>query len=209
MDFTIVKIMNELGVSEEEARALVEFDLKHKKGEEIGKIEKSVVEGAGAQQLTNFTKSTNFTKNTKNTQNSKNTENTKNTISNAESVISNTEKVDNPIENTNHSTNNTYTNESIEPKLSDIKTNPTPKISAKEISETRNVEIFEFENENPKSKFKKQSFISEIENQILENYIGIEFPQNLNTTSVSFKVDGKYYTLKLTEHKSKPAGFKE
>ena len=202
MDFTIVKIMNELGVSEEEARALVEFDLKHKKVEEVGKIEKSVVEVAGAQQLT---KSTNFTKNTKNnTQN-----NTKNTISNAESVISNTEKVDNPIENTNHSTNNTYTNESIEPKLSDINTNPTPKISAKEISETRNVEIFEFENENPKSKFKKQSFISEIENQILENYIGIEFPQNLNSTSVSFKVDGKYYTLKLTEHKSKPAGFKE
>ena len=202
MDFTIVKIMNELGVSEEEARALVEFDLKHKKVEETGKIEKSVVEGAGAQQLTNFTKNTQ--NNTKNTQN-----NTKNTISNAESVISNTEKVDNPIENTNHSTNNTYTNESIEPKLSDINTNPTPKISAKEISETRNVEIFEFENENPKSKFKKQSFISEIENQILENYIGIEFPQNLNTTSVSFKVDGKYYTLKLTEHKSKPAGFKE
>ena len=200
MDFTIVKIMNELGVSEEEARALVEFDLKHKKVEETGKIEKSVVEGAGAEQLT---------KNTKNTQNSKNTENTKNTISNAESVISNTEKVDNPIENTNHSTNNTYTNESIEPKLSDINTNPTPKISAKEISETRNVEIFEFENENPKSKFKKQSFISEIENQILENYIGIEFPQNLNSTSVSFKVDGKYYTLKLTEHKSKPAGLKE
>ena len=203
MDFTIVKIMNELGVSEEEARALVEFDLKHKKVEEAGKIEKSVVEGAGAQQLTKNTK------NTKNTNNIKNTENTKNTISNAESVISNTEKVDNPIENTNHSTNNTYTNESIEPKLSDINTNPTPKISAKEISETRNVEIFEFENENPKSKFKKQSFISEIENQILENYIGIEFPQNLNTTSVSFKVDGKYYTLKLTEHKSKPAGFKE
>ena len=202
MDFTIVKIMNELGVSEEEARALVEFDLKHKKVEETGKIEKSVVEGAGAQQLTNFTKNTENTKN--NTQN-----NTKNTISNAESVISNTEKVDNPIENTNHSTNNTYTNESIEPKLSDIKTNPTPKISAKEISETRNVEIFEFENENPKSKFKKQSFISEIENQILENYIGIEFPQNLNSTSVSFKVDGKYYTLKLTEHKSKPTGFKE
>ena len=202
MDFTIVKIMNELGVSEEEARALVEFDLKHKKVEETGKIEKSVVEGAGAEQLTNFTKNTKNTKN--NTQN-----NTKNTISNAESVISNTEKVDNPIENTNHSTNNTYTNESIEPKLSDINTNPTPKISAKEISETRNVEIFEFENENPKSKFKKQSFISEIENQILENYIGIEFPQNLNTTSVSFKVDGKYYTLKLTEHKSKPAGFKE
>lgn len=206
MDFTIVKIMNELGVSEEEARALVEFDLKHKKGEETGKIEKSVVEVAGAQQLTKNTK------NTKNTQNSKNTENNKNTnntISNAESVISNTEKVGNPIENTNHSTNNTYTNESIEPKLSDIKTNPTPKISAKEISETRNVEIFEFENENSKSKFKKQSFISEIENQILENYIGIEFPQNLNSTSVSFKVDGKYYTLKLTEHKSKPAGFKE
>ena len=202
MDFTIVKIMNELGVSEEEARALVEFDLKHKKGEETGKIEKSVVEVAGAQQLTKNIKNTKNTKN--NTQN-----NTKNTISNAESVISNTEKVDNPIENTNHSTNNTYTNESIEPKLSDINTNPTPKISAKEISETRNVEIFEFENENPKSKFKKQSFISEIENQILENYIGIEFPQNLNSTSVSFKVDGKYYTLKLTEHKSKPAGFKE
>ena len=202
MDFTIVKIMNELGVSEEEARALVEFDLKHKKGEEIGKIEKSVVEGVGAQQLT---KNTKLIKNTKNnTQN-----NTKNTISNAESVISNTEKVDNPIENTNHSTNNTYTNESIEPKLSDINTNPTPKISAKEISETRNVEIFDFENENPKSKFKKQSFISEIENQILENYIGIEFPQNLNSTSVSFKVDGKYYTLKLTEHKSKRASFKE
>ena len=202
MDFTIVKIMNELGVSEEEARALVEFDLKHKKVEETGKIEKSVVEVAGAQQLTKNTQ--NNTKNTQNTQN-----NTNNTISNAESVISNTEKVDNPIENTNHSTNNTYTNESIEPKLSDINTNPTPKISAKEISETRNVEIFEFENENSKSKFKKQSFISEIENQILENYIGIEFPQNLNTTSVSFKVDGKYYTLKLTEHKSKPAGFKE
>ena len=88
-------------------------------------------------------------------------------------------------------------------------TSNTISISAKEISETRNVEIFEFENENPKSKFKKQSFISEIENQILENYIGIEFPQNLNSTSVSFKVDGKYYTLKLTEHKSKPAGFKE
>ena len=202
MDFTIVKIMNELGVSEEEARALVEFDLKHKKVEETGKIEKSVVEVAGAQQLTKNTQ--NNTKNTQNTQN-----NTKNIISNAESVISNTEKVDNPIENTNHSTNNTYTNKSIEPKLSDINTNPTPKISAKEISETRNVEIFEFENENPKSKFKKQSFISEIENQILENYIGIEFPQNLNSTSVSFKVDGKYYTLKLTEHKSKPAGFKE
>ena len=201
MDFTIVKIMNELGVSEEEARALVEFDLKHKKVEETGKIEKGVVEVAGAQQLT---------KNTKNTKNSKNTENTKNTISNAESVVSNTERADinstNPIKNTDHFTN---TESQEEPKLSDINTNPTPKISAKEISETRNVEIFEFENENPKSKFKKQSFISEIENQILENYIGIEFPQNLNTTSVSFKVDGKYYTLKLTEHKSKPAGFKE
>ena len=64
MDFTIVKIMNELGVSEEEARALVEFDLKHKKGEEIGKIEKSVVEGAGAEQLT---KNTKITKNAKST----------------------------------------------------------------------------------------------------------------------------------------------
>ena len=214
MDFTIVKIMNELGVSEEEARALVEFDLKHKKVEEIGKIEKGVVEGAGAQQLTKNTK------NTKNTQNSKNTENTKNTISNAESVISNTEKVDNPIENTNHSTNNSTKSTEIT-ESTNTKTNSeftknnknttsnTISISAKEISETRNVEIFEFENENPKSKFKKQSFISEIENQILENYIGIEFPQNLNTTSVSFKVDGKYYTLKLTEHKSKPAGFKE
>ena len=58
MDFTIVKIMNELGVSEEEARALVEFDLKHKKGEEAGKIEKSVVEVAGAEQLTKNTKNT-------------------------------------------------------------------------------------------------------------------------------------------------------
>ena len=190
MDFTIVKIMNELGVSEEEARALVEFDLKHKKVEGTEKIEKNVVKCAGAEQLTKITK------NTKNTQNSKNTKNTKN---NTKNTISNTEKVDNPIENTNHSTN-----ESIEPKLSDINTNPTPKIS-----ETRNVEIFKFENENPKSKFKKQSFISEIENQILENYIGIEFPQNLNSTSVSFKVDGKYYTLKLTEHKSRPSNFKE
>ena len=43
MDFTIVKIMNELGVSEEEARALVEFDLKHKKVEGTEKIEKNVV----------------------------------------------------------------------------------------------------------------------------------------------------------------------
>ena len=198
MDFTIVKIMNELGVSEEEARALVEFDLKHKKVEGTEKIEKNVVKCAGAEQLT---KNTKITKNTKNTQNSKNTKNTKNnTQNNTKNTISNTEKVDNPIENTNHSTNN----ESIEPKLSDINTNPTPKIS-----ETRNVEIFKFENENSKSKFKKQSFISEIENQILENYIGIEFPQNLNSTSVSFKVDGKYYTLKLTEHKSRPSNFKE
>ena len=200
MDFTIVKIMNELGVSEEEARALVEFDLKHKKVEGTEKIEKNVVKCAGAEQLTKNTKNTKITKNTKNTQNSKNTKNTKNnTQNNTKNTISNTEKVDNPIENTNHSTN-----ESIEPKLSDINTNPTPKIS-----ETRNVEIFKFENENSKSKFKKQSFISEIENQILENYIGIEFPQNLNSTSVSFKVDGKYYTLKLTEHKSRPSNFKE
>ena len=203
MDFTIVKIMNELGVSEEEARALVEFDLKHKKVEETGKIEKSVVEVAGAEQLT---KNTNFTKNntqnnTNNTQNieitkiTKTTENAKN-IKDAENT-----------ENTNlaKDTNTNPNTESV--KSQELK--PTPKISAKEISETRNVEIFEFENENPKSKFKKQSFISEIENQILENYIGIEFPQNLNSTSVSFKVDGKYYTLKLTEHKSKPAGFKE
>ena len=197
MDFTIVKIMNELGVSEEEARALVEFDLRHKKVEGTEKIEKNVVKCAGAEQLTKNTKNT---KNAKNTQNSKNTKNTKNnTQNNTKNTISNTEKVDNPIENTNHSTN-----ESIEPKLSDINTNPTPKIS-----ETRNVEIFKFENENSKSKFKKQSFISEIENQILENYIGIEFPQNLNSTSVSFKVDGKYYTLKLTEHKSRPSNFKE
>ena len=203
MDFTIVKIMNELGVSEEEARALVEFDLKHKKVEETGKIEKSVVEGAGAQQLTKNTKNNtqniqntkNNTNNNNNTQITKTTENAKN-IKDAENT-----------ENTNF-TKDTNTNpdtESVKPK--ELK--PTPKISAKEISETRNVEIFEFENENSKSKFKKQSFISEIENQILENYIGIEFPQNLNSTSVSFKVDGKYYTLKLTEHKSKPAGFKE
>ena len=203
MDFTIVKIMNELGVSEEEARALVEFDLKHKKVEEAGKIEKSVVEGAGAEQLTKNTKNTknNTQNNTNNTQNieitkiTKTTENAKN-IKDAENT-----------ENTNlaKDTNTNPNTESV--KSQELK--PTPKISAKEISETRNVEIFEFENENPKSKFKKQSFISEIENQILENYIGIEFPQNLNTTSVSFKVDGKYYTLKLTEHKSKPAGFKE
>ena len=203
MDFTIVKIMNELGVSEEEARALVEFDLKHKKVEEAGKIEKSVVEGAGAEQLTKNTKNTknNTQNNTNNTQNieitkiTKTTENAKN-IKDAENT-----------ENTNlaKDTNTNPNTESV--KSQELK--PTPKISAKEISETRNVEIFEFENENPKSKFKKQSFISEIENQILENYIGIEFPQNLNSTSVSFKVDGKYYTLKLTEHKSKPAGFKE
>ena len=203
MDFTIVKIMNELGVSEEEARALVEFDLKHKKGEEVGKIEKSVVEVAGAQQLTKNTKNNtqniqntkNNTNNNNNTQITKTTENAKN-IKDAENT-----------ENTNF-TKDTNTNpdtKSVKPQ----ELNPTPKISAKEISETRNVEIFEFENENPKSKFKKQSFISEIENQILENYTGIEFPQNLNSTSVSFKVDGKYYTLKLTEHKSKPAGFKE
>lgn len=201
MDFTIVKIMNELGVSEEEARALVEFDLKHKKGEEIGKIEKSVVEGAGAQQLTKNTKNTqnntNNTEITNNTQNTKTAENTKD--------AENTESDNFPNTNFTKDTNTNSDTESVKSK----ELNPTPKISAKEISETRNVEIFEFENENPKSKFKKQSFISEIENQILENYIGIEFPQNLNSTSVSFKVDGKYYTLKLTEHKSKPAGFKE
>ena len=201
MDFTIVKIMNELGVSEEEARALVEFDLKHKKGEEIGKIEKSVVEVAGAQQLTKNTKNTqnntNNTEITNNTQNTKTAENTKDT--------ENTESDNFPNTNFTKDTNTNPDTESVKPK--ELK--PTPKISAKEISETRNVEIFEFENENQKSKFKKQSFISEIENQILENYIGIEFPQNLNTTSVSFKVDGKYYTLKLTEHKSKPTGFKE
>ena len=201
MDFTIVKIMNELGVSEEEARALVEFDLKHKKGEEIGKIEKSVVEVAGAQQLTKNTKNTKInTNNTEITNNTKTTENTKNTKD-----TENTESDNFPNTNFTKDTNTNPDTESVKPQ----ELNPTPKISAKEISETRNVEIFEFENENPKSKFKKQSFISEIENQILENYIGIEFPQNLNTTSVSFKVDGKYYTLKLTEHKSKPAGFKE
>ena len=200
MDFTIVKIMNELGVSEEEARALVEFDLKHKKVEEVGKIEKSVLEGAGAEQLTNFTKSTTnsttnneITKSTKDAKSTKNTELTENSKSNENPKLT---KDNQNIELTNTKNNEKATSNSIN-------------ISAKEISETRNVEIFEFENENPKSKFKKQSFISEIENQILENYIGIEFPQNLNTTSVSFKVDGKYYTLKLTEHKSKPAGFKE
>ena len=202
MDFTIVKIMNELGVSEEEARALVEFDLKHKKGEEIGKIEKSVVEVAGAEQLT---KNTNFTKNTENTVNNEITKSTKDTKS-----TKNTELTENPKSNENPKP--TKDNQNI--KLTNTKNNEKAtsnsiNISAKEISETRNVEIFEFENENPKSKFKKQSFISEIENQILENYIGIEFPQNLNSTSVSFKVDGKYYTLKLTEHKSKPTGFKE
>ena len=203
MDFTIVKIMNELGVSEEEARALVEFDLKHKKGEEIGKIEKSVVEVAGAEQLTkntNFTKST--TNSTTNNETAKSTKDTKST--------KNTEFSENPKNNGNPKP--TKDNQNIEltnTKNNEKATSNTISISAKEISETRNVEIFEFENENPKSKFKKQSFISEIENQILENYIGIEFPQNLNTTSVSFKVDGKYYTLKLTEHKSKPAGFKE
>ena len=203
MDFTIVKIMNELGVSEEEARALVEFDLKHKKVEEAGKIEKSVVEGAGAEQLT---KNTNFTKSTTNsTTNNEITKSTKDAKS-----TKNTELTENPKSNENPKP--TKDNQNI--KLTNTKNNEkatsnTISISAKEISETRNVEIFEFENENPKSKFKKQSFISEIENQILENYIGIEFPQNLNTTSVSFKVDGKYYTLKLTEHKSTPAGFKE
>ena len=202
MDFTIVKIMNELGVSEEEARALVEFDLKHKKVEEAGKIEKSVVEGAGAEQLT---KNTNFTKNTENTINNETTKSTKDTKS-----TKNTEPTENPKSNENPKP--TKDNQNIEltnTKNNEKATSNTISISAKEISETRNVEIFEFENENSKSKFKKQSFISEIENQILENYIGIEFPQNLNSTSVSFKVDGKYYTLKLTEHKSKPAGFKE
>lgn len=203
MDFTIVKIMNELGVSEEEARALVEFDLKHKKVEETGKIEKSVLEGAGAEQLTNFTKSTKTTTNsTTNNETTKSTKDTKST--------KNTELTENPKSNENPKP--TKDNQNIEltnTKNNEKATSNTISISAKEISETRNVEIFEFENENPKSKFKKQSFISEIENQILENYIGIEFPQNLNTTSVSFKVDGKYYTLKLTEHKSKPAGFKE
>ena len=203
MDFTIVKIMNELGVSEEEARALVEFDLKHKKVEEIGKIEKSVLEGAGAEQLTKSTKSTKTTTNsTTNNETTKSTKDTKST--------KNTEPTENPKSNENPKP--TKDNQNIEltnTKNNEKATSNTISISAKEISETRNVEIFEFENENPKSKFKKQSFISEIENQILENYIGIEFPQNLNSTSVSFKVDGKYYTLKLTEHKSKPAGFKE
>ena len=203
MDFTIVKIMNELGVSEKEARALVEFDLKHKKGEETEKKKKSVVEVAGAEQLTNFTKSTKFTTNsTTNNETTKSTKDTKST--------KNTELTENPKSNENPKP--TKDNQNIEltnTKNNEKATSNTISISAKEISETRNVEIFEFENENPKSKFKKQSFISEIENQILENYIGIEFPQNLNSTSVSFKVDGKYYTLKLTEHKSKPAGFKE
>ena len=203
MDFTIVKIMNELGVSEEEARALVEFDLKHKKVEETGKIEKSVVEVAGAEQLTKSTKNTKSTTNsTVNNEITKSTKDTKST--------KNTELTENPKSNENPKP--TKDNQNIEltnTKNNEKATSNTISISAKEISETRNVEIFEFENENPKSKFKKQSFISEIENQILENYIGIEFPQNLNTTSVSFKVDGKYYTLKLTEHKSKPTGFRE
>ena len=201
MDFTIVKIMNELGVSEEEARALVEFDLKHKKVEETEKIEKNVVECAGAEQLTKntkITKNANSTTNNEITESSEITENAKNTeiTKNA-----NSENTKNPKD-----TNSTKSTEFTENP--NTKTN-TISISAKEISETRNVEIFEFENENSKSKFKKQSFISEIENQILENYIGIEFPQNLNSTSVSFKVDGKYYTLKLTEHKSRPSNFKE
>ena len=203
MDFTIVKIMNELGVSEEEARALVEFDLKHKKVEEAGKIEKSVVEVAGAEQLTKSTKSTNLIENSETTKSTKNTENTKNSENTKNPKDTNSTKSTEITESTNTKTNSEFT------KNNKNTTSNTISISAKEISETRNVEIFEFENENPKSKFKKQSFISEIENQILENYIGIEFPQNLNTTSVSFKVDGKYYTLKLTEHKSKPAGFKE
>lgn len=200
MDFTIVKIMNELGVSEEEARALVEFDLKHKKVEETEKIEKNVVECAGAEQLTKNTNFTNFTKSTTNsTTNNEITKSTKDTKS-----TKNTELTENPKltkDNQNIELTNTKNNEKA--------TSNTISILAKEISETRNVEIFEFENENSKSKFKKQSFISEIENQILENYIGIEFPQNLNSTSVSFKVDGKYYTLKLTEHKSRPSNFKE
>lgn len=202
MDFTIVKIMNELGVSEKEARALVEFDLKHKKVEEAGKIEKCVVEGAGAEQLTKNTKNTNFTKNANST--------TNNEITKSSEISENAKNT----EITKNANNNEITKNPKDTKSTEFTENPNTKtntisISAKEISETRNVEIFEFENENPKSKFKKQSFISEIENQILENYIGIEFPQNLNSTSVSFKVDGKYYTLKLTEHKSKPAGFKE
>ena len=203
MDFTIVKIMNELGVSEEEARALVEFDLKHKKGEEIGKIEKSVVEGAGAEQLTKSTKNPKLIKNSEITKSAKNSESTKNSENTKNPKDTNSTKSTEITESTNTKTNSEFT------KNNENTTSNSINISAKEISETRNVEIFEFENENPKSKFKKQSFISEIENQILENYIGIEFPQNLNSTSVSFKVDGKYYTLKLTEHKSKPAGFKE
>lgn len=200
MDFTIVKIMNELGVSEEEARALVEFDLKHKKVEGTEKIEKNVLECAGAEQSTKNTNFTNFTKSTTDsTTNNEITKSTKDTKS-----TKNTEFTENPKptkDNQNIELTNTKNNEKA--------TSNSINISAKEISETRNVEIFEFENENPKSKFKKQSFISEIENQILENYIGIEFPQNLNSTSVSFKVDGKYYTLKLTEHKSRPSNFKE
>lgn len=196
MDFTIVKIMNELGVSEEEARALVEFDLKHKKVEGTEKIEKNVLECAGAEQSTKNTNFTNFTKSTTDsTTNNEITKSTKDTKS-----TKNTEFTENPKptkDNQNIELTNTKNNEKA--------TSNSINISAKEISETRN----EFENENPKSKFKKQSFISEIENQILENYIGIEFPQNLNSTSVSFKVDGKYYTLKLTEHKSRPSNFKE
>ena len=198
MDFTIVKIMNELGVSEEEARALVEFDLKHKKVEETEKIEKNVVEYAGAEQSTNFTKNTKLIKNSEITKSAKNSESTKNS-ENTKNPTKSTEFT----ESTNTKTNSEFT------KNNEKATSNTVSISAKEISETRNVEIFEFENENSKSKFKKQSFISEIENQILENYIGIEFPQNLNSTSVSFKVDGKYYTLKLTEHKGRPNNFKE
>ena len=196
MDFTIVKIMNELGVSEEEARALVEFDLKHKKVEGTEKIEKNVVKCAGAEQLT---KNTKITKNANSTTNNELTKNTKNTNSTENTKNSKSSKSTNLIKNSEitKSANNSEN------------TNSTENPNTISISETRNVEIFEFENENSKSKFKKQSFISEIENQILENYIGIEFPQNLNSTSVSFKVDGKYYTLKLTEHKSRPSNFKE
>lgn len=197
MDFTIVKIMNELGVSEEEARALVEFDLKHKKVEGTEKIEKNVVKCAGAEQLTKNTK------NTKNTKSSKNTNFTKSTTnSTTNNEITKSNEITEITKNANNSEN---TKNPKDTKSTEFTENPNT-IS---ISETRNVEIFKFENENSKSKFKKQSFISEIENQILENYIGIEFPQNLNSTSVSFKVDGKYYTLKLTEHKSRPSNFKE
>ena len=197
MDFTIVKIMNELGVSEEEARALVEFDLKHKKVEGTEKIEKNVVKCAGAEQLTKNTK------NTKNTKSSKNTNFTKSTTnSTTNNEITKSNEITEITKNANNSEN---TKNPKDTKSTESTENPNT-IS---ISETRNVEIFKFENENSKSKFKKQSFISEIENQILENYIGIEFPQNLNSTSVSFKVDGKYYTLKLTEHKSRPSNFKE